>query len=72
MARCGAGECECEGANGCGCIANSDDPKDCDCHCFGGLRPPNFGVIEGARAIDLTMRGGVVQRSRLPFRERSA
>jgi hypothetical protein len=47
MANCGAGECSCECRNGCGCISSSDDPLDCDCKCFGGLRPPNFGVLQG-------------------------
>lgn len=57
MAKCGAGECSCECTNGCGCIASSDEPESCECRCFGGLRPPNFGVLEGVRAIDLTLRG---------------
>jgi hypothetical protein len=57
MAKCGAGECECECTNGCGCIASSDEPANCECHCFGGLRPPNFGVLEGANEINLTLRG---------------
>jgi len=57
MANCGAGECSCECVNGCGCIASSDDPTDCDCRCFGGVRAPNFGVLEGVTSIDLTLRG---------------
>ena len=57
MAKCGAGECTCECTNGCGCIASSDDPTDCVCRCFGGLRPPNFGVFEGVNEINLTLRG---------------
>jgi hypothetical protein len=48
MAKCGAGECSCECKNGCGCISSSDDPTDCVCACFGGLRPPSLGVLEGA------------------------
>jgi hypothetical protein len=57
MAKCGAGECECECTNGCGCIASSDEPANCECRCFGGLRPPNFGVFEGTSEINLTLRG---------------
>jgi hypothetical protein len=47
MANCGAGECSCECPNGCGCISSSDDPTNCVCRCFGGARPPNFGVFQG-------------------------
>ena len=61
MAKCGAGECDCECTNGCGCIASSDDPTNCDCKCFGGLRPPNFGVLEGVNGattkINVYFRG---------------
>jgi hypothetical protein len=57
MARCSAGECNCECTDGCGCIASSDEPDNCECRCFGGLRPPNFGVLEGVNEIDLTLRG---------------
>jgi len=56
MAKCGAGECACECTNGCGCIASSDDPTDCVCRCFGGLRAPNFGVLEGVTSIELMLR----------------